>query len=458
MTKAKRTALVTGASGLAGGYMLAHLLEQGGWDVIAVSRRKPRIGGDYRHVAVDLLDPADCQAKLGPLTNITHLFYLAITERADPGETISANANMFFNLVKTVEAASPMLEHVHLSQGTRWYGNHLGPYKTPTREDDPRHMPPNFYYDQQDFLEEFQKGKRWTWSVGRPHAVCGFSTGGPMNLTLAIAVYANICKALGLPLSFPGKPGAYTALYQCTDAALLAKAVGWMATDPKCANQAFNITNSDLIRWQNLWPKFANFFGMELAPPRPISLARSMADKGPIWEKIVEKNGLQKFRFEEIAAWGYPDGVFASDYDIVSDTSKARRFGFHDAELVTKDELFRRADVVTIHLILSERTRGLVGAAELALMKPTARLVNTSRGPIVDEQALIETLRTQAIAGAAVDVFDTEPLPATHPFRSLENVLATPHIGFVAEDLYRTFYGDAAAVIGAWIENQAPSP
>jgi phosphoglycerate dehydrogenase-like enzyme len=128
------------------------------------------------------------------------------------------------------------------------------------------------------------------------------------------------------------------------------------------------------------------------------------------------------------------------------------------AELVTKDELFRRADIVTIHLILSERTRGLVGAAELALMKPTARLINTSRGPIVDEQALIETLRARAIAGAAVDVFDTEPLPANHPFRSLENLLATPHIGFVAEDLYRTFYGDAAAAIGAWIEKQAGSP
>jgi hypothetical protein len=182
------------------------------------------------------------------------------------------------------------LEHIHLSQGTRWYGNHLGPYKTPTKEDDPRHMPPNFYYDQQDFLGGFQKGKRWTWSVGRPHAVCGFSTGGPMNLTLAIAVNANVCKSLGLPLGFPGKPGAYAALYQCTDAALLAKAIAWMATDPKCANQAFNITNSDLIRWQNLWPKFANFFGMELAPPRHINLARSMADKGPIWEAIVEKN------------------------------------------------------------------------------------------------------------------------------------------------------------------------
>jgi len=128
------------------------------------------------------------------------------------------------------------------------------------------------------------------------------------------------------------------------------------------------------------------------------------------------------------------------------------------AEIVTKDELFRRADVVTIHLILSERTRGLVGAAELALMKPTARLVNSSRGPIVDEKALIEALRARSIAGAAIDVFDTEPLPENHPFRSLDNLLATPHIGFVAEDLYRTFYGDAAAAIGAWIEKQAPSP
>ena len=128
------------------------------------------------------------------------------------------------------------------------------------------------------------------------------------------------------------------------------------------------------------------------------------------------------------------------------------------ATLVTKDELFRQADIVTIHLILSDRTRNLVGAAELALMKPTARLINTSRGPIVDEQALIQSLRAGAIAGAAVDVFDTEPLPAEHPFRSMKNVLATPHVGYVAEDLYRTFYGDAAAAVSAWLEENALGP
>jgi phosphoglycerate dehydrogenase-like enzyme len=125
------------------------------------------------------------------------------------------------------------------------------------------------------------------------------------------------------------------------------------------------------------------------------------------------------------------------------------------ASLVDKQTLFREADIVTVHLVLSNRTRGLIGASELALMKPAARLVNTSRGPIVDEAALIDALQARRIAGAAVDVFEAEPLPADHPFRKLENVLATPHIGYVTEDLYRTFYGDAAANIAHWLENNA---
>lgn len=127
------------------------------------------------------------------------------------------------------------------------------------------------------------------------------------------------------------------------------------------------------------------------------------------------------------------------------------------ATFVDKQTLFREADIVTVHLVLSGRTKALVGAAELALMKPTARLVNTSRGPIVDEAALIQTLQARRIAGAALDVFDDEPLAPDHPFRKLENVLATPHIGYVTEDLYRTFYGDAAANITKWLEANATS-
>ena len=122
------------------------------------------------------------------------------------------------------------------------------------------------------------------------------------------------------------------------------------------------------------------------------------------------------------------------------------------ATLVDKQTLFREADVVTVHLVLSGRTRGLIGAPEFALMKPNARFVNTSRGPIVDEAALIEALQARRIAGAAVDVFDVEPLPTDHPFRKLDNVLATPHIGYVTEDLYRIFYADAAVNIATWLE------
>jgi phosphoglycerate dehydrogenase-like enzyme len=122
-----------------------------------------------------------------------------------------------------------------------------------------------------------------------------------------------------------------------------------------------------------------------------------------------------------------------------------------EATYVTKDELFSRADVLTIHLVLSERSRGLIGAAELGLMKPTALLVNTSRGPIVDEIALIEAVRSGRLGGAGLDVFDTEPLPTEHPLRSLDTVVATPHIGYVADPVYRVFYGEAATKIANWL-------
>ncbi len=127
------------------------------------------------------------------------------------------------------------------------------------------------------------------------------------------------------------------------------------------------------------------------------------------------------------------------------------------ATLLSKEQLFEQADILTIHLVLSNRTRGLVGAAELGRMKPTARLINTSRGPIVDEQALINALQRRQIAGAAVDVFEVEPLPPSHPFRMLDNVLATPHIGYVSHGLYATFYGDTVANIRRWLDAQTPA-
>lgn len=121
------------------------------------------------------------------------------------------------------------------------------------------------------------------------------------------------------------------------------------------------------------------------------------------------------------------------------------------ARLVSKEQLFRDSDIVTLHLVLSPRTRGIVGATELNWMKATAYLVNTSRGPLVDEVALIEALRNRTIAGAALDVYDTEPLPESHPFRSLDNVLPVPHIGFVSQAGYRVFYEGVVEDIGSWL-------
>ena len=118
---------------------------------------------------------------------------------------------------------------------------------------------------------------------------------------------------------------------------------------------------------------------------------------------------------------------------------------------VSKDELFKESDFITIHMVLSERSKELIKMHELKLMKSTACLINTSRGPLIREADLIEILRERKIKGAALDVYDTEPLNPDHPFRKLDNVLATPHIGFVTEETYRLFYQDTVRAIESWL-------
>jgi nucleoside-diphosphate-sugar epimerase len=283
---------------------------------------------------------SDCQNKLKSLTEVTHIFHAAYIERPSLAEMVAPNLTMLKNVVDCLEPIASNLKHIQIIQGTKYYGSHLGPFKTPAKESDPRHLPPNFYFDQEDFIKERQQGRSWSWSAPRPHTVCGFSIGSPMNLSTVIAVYATILKELGLPLSHPGLPGNYKALYQVIDARLLAKAMTWLATEPKCANEAFNITNGDYFRWENLWPQFARYFGMELGHSRHINLTDMMADKGPLWDRIVKKYGLKPYRYEEIVAWPYGDFVFSTEWDIMSNLTKARRYGFHD--VVDTEEMFIR--------------------------------------------------------------------------------------------------------------------
>jgi D-3-phosphoglycerate dehydrogenase len=122
----------------------------------------------------------------------------------------------------------------------------------------------------------------------------------------------------------------------------------------------------------------------------------------------------------------------------------------------TKEELFATADIITIHVVLSPRSRGLVGRDDLARMKQTAYLVNTSRGPLVDEAALLEVLQQKKIAGAGIDVFSVEPLPVDHPFRKLDNLVLTPHLGYVTEESFRSHYGQMVECIDAWFKGEPP--
>jgi nucleoside-diphosphate-sugar epimerase len=336
------TAVVVGAQGVIGRYFVEKFAAQPGWRVVGLSRRRGTDAGNVRHISVDLQDGKDAAAKLSGLSEATHVLFAAFQPgagaAADFAKNIAGNLALLVNSVTAIDQAAKNLERVVLVTGTKYYGSHLGPFKTPAREDDPRHAGPNYYFDQIDWLTAFQQGKRWTWTELRPQTLCGFAPGTAMSIIPVIAVYAAMRKELGLPLAFPGK--AWTSLYQVTESTLCAEAAYWAATDARCANQAYNITNGDYFRWQHVWPAIADVFDMPMADPQPHALVEFMRDKAPLWDAMVKKHGLQSFRFEEIVAWPFGDCVFNCEWDVMTNVTKARLHGFPG--VVDSLEMFRR--------------------------------------------------------------------------------------------------------------------
>jgi nucleoside-diphosphate-sugar epimerase len=334
----KYKALVVGATGIIGSYILDHLSTLYEWDAIGVARTIPDKHPE-RYVSLDLLNPEAIKNTLSKLTGITHIFYAAYQNfPAHSSEQIEVNTNMLVNIVKGVEDTSHPLERVILMQGAKVYGVHLGKFKTPAKETDHRHLPPNFYYNQEDFLRMHQRGKSWAWTILRPDVVAGVSIGNPMSIAMVLGVFASISKELGLPLRFPGKEAAYRALVQITDASLLAKASAWAAVQEHTAQEIFNITNGDLFRWENIWPKLAQYFDIEEGPIQTISLTELMPLQERVWSEMVQKYGLIPTPYEKVAAWPFGDFVFGCEYDVVSDTTKIKQFGFHEV-LDTETEL-----------------------------------------------------------------------------------------------------------------------
>jgi nucleoside-diphosphate-sugar epimerase len=334
----KNTALVVGANGVIGTNLIDYLLSTQNWNVIGLSRKGGINTENLQFISVDLLDVEDCKKQLSDLKNVTHIFYAAYQDRPSWSELVEPNMRMLQNVTETIESIATNLQHISLMQGYKVYGAHLGPFKTPAKETDAGHMPPEFNTSQQHYLEKRQQGKSWTWSGIRPSVVGGTALGNPMNLALLIAVYASISKELKIPLRFPGKAGAYDKLMEMTDAGLLAKATVWAATNPKCANQAFNISNGDLFRWTEFWPKIAAYFDIPVAQPLQMQLKTVMEDKNTVWENIQEKYHLDKHPYEKLVGWEFGDFVFSWDYDFFADGTKARRIGFY--EFIDTEEMF----------------------------------------------------------------------------------------------------------------------
>lgn len=325
-----RTALIAGATGACAKRLLEVLVADG-WSTVGLARRPPpdTAGGPTRWVRADLLDAADTARALAGCSGVTHVFYTARAQHGEGGhESVADNAGMFAHLLDAIVPVARDLEHVHLVQGGKYYGLHLGPYPTPAQEDDPRPPGPNFYFDQQDLLEERQRGRRWSWSASRPNVICDFAPERSRSLVSLIGAYAAIQRERGEPLHFPGTRTCRAALTEVTDAMHFARATVFLATAPDARNRAFNVTNGDLFRWERMWPWLAARFGMPVGDVVDSPLRERMADGEDVWQRIVRRHGLVPCRLDQLANWAYGDFIFRQGHDVASSTARLRRAGF----------------------------------------------------------------------------------------------------------------------------------
>lgn len=343
-----KSVLIAGALGVVGRAALDLLTTEGDCRTIGLSRREPDFDTDADWIAADLKDQNGLAAALRGAGDVTHVVYAALQEEAallsgwNAETQISTNLVMLRNLLDALEESGRQIRHITLLQGTKAYGIHHGTYRIPARESDPRFIASNFYYEQEDLLRARSAAAGYAFTILRPQIVCGFALGNPMNAVTALGVYAAICRELDQPLRFPGGPACFQ---QATDARLLARAIRWAGEEPRAAGEIYNITNGDCFSWPTVWPLIARHFGMEPGAAHSFSLASVMADKGPVWDRIVRKHGLRPYRYAEVVAnWQFLDftlrhGSTTPQHSIMS-TIKVRKHSFHDCE--DTEEMFLR--------------------------------------------------------------------------------------------------------------------
>jgi nucleoside-diphosphate-sugar epimerase len=327
-----KTALVVGASGIVGSATAA-LLTQQGWTVHGLARRPAEQAG-VQPVAADLQDAAATASALRDL-DPDAVFITTWLRQESEAENIRVNSAMVRNLLDGV-AKPTKPRHVALVTGLKHY---LGPFEaygkgvlpqTPFREEQGRLDVENFYYAQEDEVFAAAQRDGFTWSVHRPHTVIGLAVGNAMNMGTTLAVYATLCRETGRPFTFPGSKAQWEGLTDMTDARQLAAHLLW-ATETKAAHdQAFNVVNGDVFRWQWMWSRIAEWFGVEAAPfdgtVRP--LEQQMANDAALWREIATREGLAEPELDRLASAWHTDADLGRPIEVVTDMSKSRRLGF----------------------------------------------------------------------------------------------------------------------------------
>lgn len=311
-----KTVLIAGASGLVGAACVDAFLDDG-WDVVAVSRRRPEVFSErsFTHLPVDLQDAEMCRTALSGIRDVSHIVYTAVFEK--PGliagwsetDQMETNLAMLQNLIEPL-AGDVALEHVTLLQGTKAYGIHLHPMPVPARERYPRDDHANFYWLQEDYLTQKAAERGFRYTIFRPQLIVGANYGVVMNLPPVIGAYAAICKHEGRPFGFPG---GIPYVWEAVDTRLVANAIRWAAVTPEADGQHYNLTNGEVFSWRDLWPAMADTLGVEVGPDEPLSLAEFLPAKTDVWDAIVSEHGLRPVSITELLGEShhYADFCFA---------------------------------------------------------------------------------------------------------------------------------------------------
>ena len=328
----KRHALIAGVSGIIGRHLAEHLMATEGWTVSGISRHNHDLPKGVKHIAVDLSDAAAVKDAL-KATDVTYVFITAWLRQATEAENCRVNAGMVRNLLAAVEGKK--VQHAALVTGAKHY---MGPFEayaktkmvTPFREEMPRLPYQNFYYDQEDELFAASQKQGFGWSVHRPHTLIGYAVGNQMNMAATLGAYAAICKETVMPFVFPGSPQQYEACVDITDGRIISKHLHWAATTPAARNQAFNIANGEVFRWNWLWPKLAAHLGVKAGeyPGHAQPLEKQMAGKEAVWDNIVAKHGLEKNPLSTVASWWHSDADLGRVIENFNDMTKSRDMGF----------------------------------------------------------------------------------------------------------------------------------